>query len=69
MENPSDKSFIREVAAALLWPVAAIAVEVWNCIHIDLLGHAHGKRARSGNASDHSPWRAGAISIVGIVGL
>jgi hypothetical protein len=42
-------------------------VEVWNWVHVDIsLGHAHGKRARLGNAKgDPSLWRAGATSIVG----
>jgi hypothetical protein len=41
-------------------------VEVWNCVHVDIsLRQRIAKRARFGNArGDHSPWRAGATSIV-----
>src|SRR5712672_983511 len=42
-------------------------VEVWNCVHVDISsGTRIAKRARFGErAGDHSPWRAGATSIVG----
>jgi hypothetical protein len=73
MENPSGKNFIRGAAAALVWPVAAIGVVLSRSgtVFMSISPRARGWQARAvrQRASDHSLWRAGATSTVGIFGL
>ena len=66
--QPCDTSFIRGAAAALVWSVATIAVEIVRSGAVFMLrslAGARGQRAVRPRAGDRSPRRSGAISIVG----